>query len=227
MVSPKVRAASNHHHGGRPTCALTPDRCSTASSCAANGTDCRKSLGTTAPSIAPLRWVERVLRRLGGRMRRVGRCGLGMASGRRSHGQGTFGGDLIPTDRGKAGSKRSLLVDGDGGPLSIVVVELTSMSSRPYCGRTTAAHRGGTPVSGLTILQAVELPPDTAITIRRIGEEKPSARPVGCGTDAGMALQVPCGLGSHDKKASNYLGVLQLACALLWFRRQWRLANLR
>ena len=47
-----------------------------------------------------------------------------MAGGRRSHGQGTFWGDLIgpnPTDRGKAGTKRSLLVDGEGGPLSIVV----------------------------------------------------------------------------------------------------------
>ena len=31
----------------------------------------------------------------------------------------------------------------------------------------------------------------------------------------------------YDKKAANYLGVLQLACALLWFRRQWRLAILR
>ena len=31
----------------------------------------------------------------------------------------------------------------------------------------------------------------------------------------------------YDKKASNYLGLLQLACALLWFRRQWRLAFLR
>ena len=47
-----------------------------------------------------------------------------MAGGRRSHGQGSFGGDLIgpnPTDRGKAGVKRSLLVDGQGGPLSITV----------------------------------------------------------------------------------------------------------
>ncbi len=31
----------------------------------------------------------------------------------------------------------------------------------------------------------------------------------------------------YDKKASNYLGLLQLACALLWFRRQWYLAILR
>ena len=31
----------------------------------------------------------------------------------------------------------------------------------------------------------------------------------------------------YDKKASNYLGLLQLACALIWYRRQWSLANLR
>jgi transposase len=30
-----------------------------------------------------------------------------------------------------------------------------------------------------------------------------------------------------DKKACNYLGLLQLACALLWFRRYHRLAGLR
>ena len=27
----------------------------------------------------------------------------------------------------------------------------------------------------------------------------------------------------YDKRASNFLGLLQLACALLWYRRQWRL----
>jgi putative transposase len=30
-----------------------------------------------------------------------------------------------------------------------------------------------------------------------------------------------------DKKACNYLGLLKLACALLWFRRYHRLAGLR
>ena len=41
-----------------------------------------------------------------------------------SMGKARSGGDLTgsnPTDRGKAGTKRSLLVDGDGGPLGIVV----------------------------------------------------------------------------------------------------------
>ena len=31
----------------------------------------------------------------------------------------------------------------------------------------------------------------------------------------------------YDKKASNYLGLLQLACALIWYRHQWSPANLR
>ncbi len=28
----------------------------------------------------------------------------------------------------------------------------------------------------------------------------------------------------YDKKASNYLALLKLACALLWYRRLWRLS---
>ena len=47
-----------------------------------------------------------------------------MAIGRRGDGQGPFGGDAIgrnPTDRGKPGTKRSILVEAAGGPLSIVV----------------------------------------------------------------------------------------------------------
>ena len=49
---------------------------------------------------------------------------MGMAGCRLCHGQSTFGGDSVgrnPADRGKAGSKRSILVDGGGGPLSVVV----------------------------------------------------------------------------------------------------------
>ena len=56
--------------------------------------------------------------------RASGRCGLGMASGRLGHGQGPFWGDSVgrnPTDRGKAGNKRSVLVDGSGAPLRVVV----------------------------------------------------------------------------------------------------------
>ena len=31
----------------------------------------------------------------------------------------------------------------------------------------------------------------------------------------------------YDKKASNFLGLLQLACALIGYRHQWGLDNLR
>ena len=47
-----------------------------------------------------------------------------MAGGRRGDGKGAFGGDLVgpnPTDRGKNGVKRSLLVEADGGPLSVII----------------------------------------------------------------------------------------------------------
>ena len=54
----------------------------------------------------------------GGGLRGTGRSGLGMAVGGLLHGQGPFGGGAIgrnPTDRGKAGSKKSILVDAAGG----------------------------------------------------------------------------------------------------------------
>jgi len=46
-----------------------------------------------------------------------------VASGRRGAREGAVGGDLVgrnPTDRGKAGVKRSILVDADDGPLAAV-----------------------------------------------------------------------------------------------------------
>ena len=113
-----------------------------------------------------------------GGVRRVGWRGLGMAVGRRSDGQGTFWGDLIgpnPTDRGKAGTKRSLLVDGEGGPLSIVVAganvhDAKLLEADPWTplwwnDHSPLRRNPNTCVwtKGMTILQAVALPPDTAI----------------------------------------------------------------
>ncbi len=49
---------------------------------------------------------------------------MGVASGGRGDGQSPFWGDLIgrnPTDRGKKGVKKSILVEEGGGPLSIVI----------------------------------------------------------------------------------------------------------
>jgi putative transposase len=68
--------------------------------------------------------------------------------------------------------------------------------------------------------------------IRRIGEEKydqkkkktlPARRWV---VERTFSWLQKCRalLVRYDKKPANYLGLIQLACSLLWFRRYWRLA---
>ena len=81
--------------------------------------------------------------------------------------------------------------------------------------------------------------PDTnrtsGVLARRIGEEKldqsgekthPARRWVVERT-LGWLSKCRAILVRYDKRPSNYLGLLQLACALIWYRRQWSLANLR
>ena len=154
-----------------------------------------------------------------------------MAGGRRSHGQGTFWGDLIgpnPTDRGKAGTKRSLLVDGEGGRLSIVVaganvhdaklLEATLdaiVVERPQPTEEEPQH--------LCLDKGYENPSGRGAAaghgyrehIRRIGEEKldasgdkryPARRWV---VERTLAWLSKCRavLVRYDKKAANYLGV--------------------
>lgn len=150
-----------------------------------------------------------------------------------------------PTDRGKNGSKRSVIVDADGGPLGVVIaganvhdtklLEQTIDSmivERPdpeaheqnLCldkgydnptGHTTAAARRYTP------------------HIRRIGEERldpnrkrtnPARRWV---VERLLAWLSKCRaiLVRFAKKSANYLAVIQLACILLWFRRLHRLQS--
>ena len=61
-----------------------------------------------------------------------------------------------------------------------------------------------------------------------MGPENLPRPTVGGGTHLGLALQVPGDiLVRYDKKPANYLGLLQLACALIWYRRRRRLAVLR
>ena len=99
-----------------------------------------------------------------------------MAGGRRSHGQGTFWGDLIgpnPTDRGKAGTKRSLLVDGEGGPLSIVVAGANVHDAKPTLD-AIVVERPQPTEEDLCLDKGYDnpsLPPDTAIgSTHRRGE---------------------------------------------------------
>ena len=170
-----------------------------------------------------------------------------MAIRRWSYGQSTYGGDLIgrnPTDRGKAGSKHSLLVEKDGGPLSIVVAGANVHDTKLLEATIEAIVVERPPPTeespqNLSLDKAYDNPTGHQVVldygyqghIRRIGEEKldergekrhPARRWV---VERTLAWLSKCRaiLVRYDKKAKNYLALLQLACVLIWYRRWWRL----
>ena len=168
---------------------------------------------------------------------------MAVAGCRLFHGRSPFWGDSVgrnPTDRGKVGSKRSLLVDGGGGPLSVVVaganVHDTKLLAMTLDSIVVDRPEGGD--EGLQLLcldkgydnptghQAVAAHGYRGY-IRRIGEEKldavgikryPARRWV---VERTLAWLSKCRaiLVRYNKKASNHLGLIQLGCALLWYRR--------
>jgi len=153
-----------------------------------------------------------------------------------------------PTDRGKNGVKRSLLVEASGGPLAVVVAGANVHDSkllratleavvveRPQPSEEKPQH--------LCLDKAYDTPSghQTAADhryishIRRIGEEKldengqrsrPARRWV---VERTLAWLSKCRaiLIRYDKKARNYLALLKLACSLIWYRRYFRLCILR
>ena len=174
-----------------------------------------------------------------------------MAGGRRSDGQSSFWGDQIgpnPTDRGKNGVKRSLLVEAAGGPLAMVIaganipdfklLEATLEAiviERPEPSEATPQHlcldKGYDKDPVREMLERYGYIPH----IRRIGEEKkdsegekryPARRWVVERT-LGWLSKCRAILVRYEKKAANYLGLIKVACVLLWYRRQHRLSLLR
>ena len=154
-----------------------------------------------------------------------------------------------PTDRGKAGVKRSILVEADGGPLSVVVaaanvhdtkllaatldaVIIPRPDPRPESPQHLCLGKGYDNPTGRAAVAEHRYVPH----IRRIGEEKldpagkrryPARRWVVERT-LGWLSRCRALLVRYDKKAGNFLGLIQLACALLWYRRLRRLgADLR
>ena len=160
------------------------------------------------------------------RMPGVGRRKLGMAVRRLLHGKSAFWGGAIgrnPTDRGKAGSKKSGLVDGAGGPLSVVVAganvhdtkllrpTLQNMVvTRPADAQNLCLDQGYDNPTGHGTVAAFQYWGH----IRRIGEEKldqwgqktcPARRWV-LGTHPGLAVQVPGDTGALRQEAGQLLG---------------------
>ena len=175
-----------------------------------------------------------------------------MAGGRRRYGQGPFWGDQIgpnPTDRGKNGVKRSLLVEADGGPLAVVIAGANVPDFKLLEATLDAAIVVECPQPSESAPQNLCLDKgydkrasrelaeerDYIPHIRRIGEEKldevgekryPARRWVVERT-LGWLSKCRAILVRYEKRAANYLGLIKVACILLWYRRQHRLSLLR
>ena len=144
---------------------------------------------------------------------------------------------------GKAGRKRSVLVDGSGGPVSVVaganVHDTKLLAATLESVVVEAPHGGDAEAKHLCLDKGYDNPTGRQAVaahgylghIRRISEEKldaqgvkryPARRWV---VERTLAWLSKCRaiLVRYDKKASNYLGLIQLACALLWYRRRWQL----
>ena len=154
-----------------------------------------------------------------------------------------------PTDRGKSGTKKSLAVEGAGGPLGVVIAganvpdvqlleqtleaividrpEVTQEEPQHLCldkgydqplGHKVVAQTDYTPQSRPLKEKEENLPPkDQRQPARRWVVERTLA-----GLQKGRGILI-----RYDKKEKNYWGLIQLACALIWFRRLDRLCVLR
>jgi len=145
-----------------------------------------------------------------------------------------------PTDRGKKGTKKSILVDGAGGPLGVVTAAANVVDQK-LLGATIEAIVVDRPEptpeepQHLSLDKAFDNPRgEGAATeagytphIRRIGEEKKACdkskghKPRRWVVERTLAWLSKCRgiLVRYEKKDINYLGMLQLACGLIWYRR--------
>jgi putative transposase len=165
-------------------------------------------------------------------------------------GKARHGGDHIgknPTDRGKNGSKRSLVVDEAGGPLG-VVIDGANRNDAKLLAATLEAIVVDRPdperhEQHLCLDKGYDNPSgrsaasDAKYTahIRRIGEEKlavgdkhPDGKPRRWVVERTLGWLNRCRaiLVRYAKKGRNYLGLIQLACSLIWYRRLLRVNTL-
>jgi putative transposase len=166
-----------------------------------------------------------------------------VAECRRCHGEGADGGDGVgpnPTDRAKNGTKRSILVDGGGGPLSVVVAGANVHDTKLLQATIEAIVVKRPPVSkgapqNLCLDKGYDNPTGRSSVerngyvphIKRISEEKPAdclqgdTRARRWVVERTHAWLSKCRgiLVRYEKNADLYLGMLQIACCLIWFRR--------
>jgi putative transposase len=148
-----------------------------------------------------------------------------------------------PTDRGKKGTKESVLVEGDGGPLGVVIAA-ANVNDQKLLRETIEAIVVDRPQptqaqpQNLCLDAAYDNPTGREAAskakytphIRRVKEEKKPCdrskghKPRRWVVERTLAWLCKCRaiLVRYDKKDSNFLGLIQLACALLWYRRLHR-----
>lgn len=149
-----------------------------------------------------------------------------------------------PTDRGKNGTKKSLVVEADGGPLGAVIdganvpdckllartleaIVVERPEPTPEAPQHLCLDKGYDNPSGEEAAVSARYTPH----IRRIGEEAKACdrrqghKPRRWVVERTLAWLSKCRalLVRYDKHWENYLGLLQFACGLLWFRRLHRL----
>jgi transposase len=139
--------------------------------------------------------------------------------------------------------KRSLLVEADGGPLAVVVAGANVPDARLLTATIEAVVLERPPVedgwpqhlcldkgydneAGWGACVDYEYEPHIALIRDKRPPRPKRYRARRWVVERTLAWLSKCRaiLIRWDKKACNYLGLLKLACALLWFRRYTRLA---
>jgi len=151
-----------------------------------------------------------------------------------------------PTDRAKPGVKQSIVVEGDGGPLGVVVAGANVPDAQllaqtldatvverpepaPDFPQHLALDKGYDNPAGwdATVERDYEphIPPSRDSSPPRAKRHPPRRWVV----ERTLAWLHQCRglLIRWEKKADNYLALIKVACILLWFRRWHRLALLR
>jgi putative transposase len=150
-----------------------------------------------------------------------------------------------PTDGGKKGTKKSLLVDGEGGPPGLAIAGANVVEQKLLKGTIEAivVERPDPDEveQNLNLDKGYDNPRSREAAteggyvphIRRIGEEKKSCdrskghKPRRRVVERTFAWLSKCRgiLVRYEKKDGNYLGPIQMACGLLWYRRLHRMGK--
>lgn len=138
-----------------------------------------------------------------------------------------------------------MLTDGDGGPLGVMIAPANTPDCKLIEGIVESVVVDRPPAEDgdqhLCLDKGFDTKDAEAVVvkagyephIRRIGEEaKPCDRANGhkprrwvVERTIGWLNRCRALLVRYDKKGENYLGLTQLACALLWWRRLCKLCN--